>query len=409
MPLAVLVFRRYSRARNYVTAHRTSGLRPGTSRKSFTRSHPYKFGRHPDVAAADHAGDGANAPGSPDRPYAVLVVRADDGGMLVDCALYSNGKREPVGMAEAIAKARSVPGSFAWLELQAPTHDEFDNLALYFAPHPLAIEDAVHAHQRPKLDIYDECLFVVLKTLHFDDVHTELISGEIMQFSGENFTVTVQHGSSTVLEPVPGRLNQTPELLRHGTSAVLHGICDTVVADYARIADEVEQELEKLETQVFASEGGVDSARIYALKRQVVEFRHAVGPLQQPMRVLASARLSGIHPEMAPYFRDVAADLARVAEKVEGFDGLLTDILAANLAQISIQQNEESKQQNELDRRLSAWGALVAVPTVITGIYGMNFENMPELHIHYGYFVVLAVMLIIDVALYWRFRGIGWL
>jgi Mg2+ and Co2+ transporter CorA len=173
-------------------------------------------------------------------------------------------------------------------------------LALYFAPHPLAIEDAIHAHQRPKLDIYDECLFVVLKTLHFDG-------------------------------------------------------------------------------------------------------------LQQPMRVLANARLNGIHPDMAPYFRDVADDLARTAQRVEGFDGLLTDILAANLAQISIQQNEDSRQQNELDRRISAWGALIAVPTVITGIYGMNFTNMPELHLRYGYFVALAVILILDATLYRRFRRIGWL
>ena len=190
---------------------------------------------------------------------------------------------------------------------------------------------------------------------------------------------------------------------------MLHGICDAVVDDYERIADEVEQELEKLETQVFASEGGADGAHIYALKRQVVEFRHAVGPLGHPMRVLASARLSGIHPEMEPYFRDVADHLARVAEKVEGFDGLLTDILTANLAQISILQNEESKQQNEDARRISAWVALVAVDTVITGIYGMNFDNMPELHTHYGYFVVLGLMLVLDFVFYLRFRRSGWL
>ena len=330
-------------------------------------------------------------------------------GMLTDCALYSDGKREPVGMAEAIQKARGVPGSFVWLELRAPTFDEFDDLALYFAPHPLAIEDAVNAHQRPKLDIYDECLFVVLKTLDFDEAHGDLLSGEIMQFTGENFTVTVQHGTSTVLEPVHGRLEGKPDLLRHGPSAVLYGICDAVVDDYERIADEVERELEKLEAQVFASEGGADAAQIYALKRQVVEFRHAVGPLGHPLRVLTSARLAGIHPEMEPYFRDVGDHLARVAEKVEGFDALLTDILTANLAQISILQNEESKQQNEDTRRISAWVAIVAVNTVITGVYGMNFDNMPELHTRYGYFVVIALMLIIDVTLYRRFRRSGWL
>jgi magnesium transporter len=330
-------------------------------------------------------------------------------GMLVDCALYSDGKRESVGMAEAIRKARSVPGSFAWLGLHEPTYDEFDDLALYFAPHPLAIEDAVNAHQRPKLDIYDECMFVVLKTLDYDEARAELVTGEIMLFTGESFMVTVQHGSNTVLEPVRRRLEGNRDLLRHGPSAVLYGICDAVVDDYEKIADDIEQELEKLEAQVFASEGGADAARIYSLKRQVVEFRHAVGPLGHPMRVLTGARLTGIHPEMEPYFRDVADHLARVAEKVEGFDALLTDILTANLAQISILQNEESRQQNDDMRRISAWVALVAVDTVITGIYGMNFDYMPELHHRYAYFICLAVMLGLDLTLYRLFRRSGWL
>ena len=164
--------------------------------------------------------------------------------MLVDCVLYSDGKREPVGMAEAVRKARSVPGSFVWLGLHEPTYDEFDDLALYFAPHPLAIEDAVNAHQRPKLDIYDECLFVVLKTLDFDEARAELVTGEIMLFTGENFMVTVQHGASKVLEPVRRRLESNRDLLRHGPSAVLHAISDAVVDDYEKIADDIEQELE---------------------------------------------------------------------------------------------------------------------------------------------------------------------
>ena len=329
--------------------------------------------------------------------------------VLVDCALYSDGTPEPVGMAEAVRKARTVPGSFVWLGLHEPSYDEFDDLALYFAPHPLAIEDAVNAHQRPKLDIYDECVFVVLKTLDFDEARAELIAGEIMVFTGENFIVTVQHGSSKVLDPVPRRLERLRDLLRHGPSAVLYGICDAVVDDYEKIAEDVEQELEKLETQVFASEGGADAARIYSLKRQVVEFRHAVGPLGHPMRVLTSARLTGVHPEMEPYFRDVSDHVARVAEKVDGFDALLTDILTANLAQISILQNEESKQQNDDMRRISAWVAIVAADTVITGIYGMNFDNMPELHTRYGYFVLLAFMLALNITLYRFFRRSGWL
>jgi magnesium transporter len=329
--------------------------------------------------------------------------------MIVNCALYSDGKREPVGMAEAIAKARSVPDSFVWLGLHEPTFDEFDDLALYFAPHPLAIEDAVHAHQRPKLDVYDECLFVVLKTLCYDDQRTEIDSGEIMLFTGDNFMVTVQHGTSEVLAPVRRRLEAMPDLLRHGPSAVLYGICDAIVDDYERIVEEVEEDLEKLETKVFASEGGADSARIYALKRHVLEFRHAVAPLGHPMRALAGSGLEGIDPVTEPYFRDVADHLARVAEKVETFDALLTDILTANLAQISIQQNEETREQNEDMRRISAWVALVAADTVVTGIYGMNFDNMPELHTRYGYVVCIAFMLVLDTMLYRLFRRSGWL
>jgi magnesium transporter len=312
-------------------------------------------------------------------------------------------------MAEAIRKARGVPGSFAWLGLHEPTYDEFDDLALYFAPHPLAIEDAVNAHQRPKLDIYDECLFVVLKTLDYDEARAELVTGEIMLFTGENFIVTVEHGTSEVLAVARKRLESLPELVRHGPSAVLYAISDAVVDAYEAIAEDVGQNLEDLERQVFASEGGADAAHIYQLKRQVLEFRHAVMPLAQPMRVLTSARLEGIHAEMEPYFRDVGDHLARVADRVEAFDSLLTDIFTANLAQISIQQNEEARQQNEDTRRISAWVAIVAADTVLTGIYGMNFENMPELHTHYGYFVLLLVMLVLNVGLYLQFRRSGWL
>jgi magnesium transporter len=189
--------------------------------------------------------------------HRVRTAGREEEQMIVNCALYSDGKREPVGMAEAIAKARSVPDSFVWLGLHEPTFDEFDDLALYFAPHPLAIEDAVHAHQRPKLDVYDECLFVVLKTLCYDDQRAEFDSGEIMLFTGDNFMVTVQHGASEVLAPVGSRLETMPDLLRHGPSAVLYGICDAVVDDYERIVEGVEEDLEKLETKVFASEGTV--------------------------------------------------------------------------------------------------------------------------------------------------------
>ena len=329
--------------------------------------------------------------------------------MIVDCALYADGRREPVNLATAVSRARTRPDSFVWLGLHEPTHDEFDDLALYFAPHPLAIEDAINAHQRPKLDIYDECLFMVLKTLRYDEDTLEIETGEIMLFTGDNFIVTVEHGHSDALAVARKRLEGMPELLRDGPSSVLYGISDAVVDSYEEIGEAVGQDLEELERKVFASEGGVEAARIYALKRQVLEFRHAVMPLGQPMRVLTGARLQGIHGEMEPYFRDVGDHLARVTERVEAFDSLLTDILAANLAQISIAQNDEARQQNEDTRRISAWVAIVAADTVITGVYGMNFDYIPELHFRYSYFICLAVMLAIDVSLYLQFRRSGWL
>ena len=329
--------------------------------------------------------------------------------MIIDCALYADGRREAVSLAQAVSRARHYPDSFVWLGLHDPTHDEFDDLALYFAPHPLAIEDAINAHQRPKLDIYDECLFVVLKTLCYDEQRAEIETGEIMLFTGENFMVTVQHGNTEVLAPVRTRLEGMPELLRLGPSAVLYGVCDAVVDTYEEIAEDVGEHMEELERKVFAAEGGADASRIYALKRQVLEFRHAVMPLAQPMRVLTGAQLDGIHPDTEPYFRDVGDHLARVADRVEAFDSLLTDILSANLAQISVQQNREAARQNEDTRRISAWVAIVAADTVLTGIYGMNFDNMPELHTQYGYFVLLLAMLVLDVSLYLQFRRSGWL
>ena len=339
----------------------------------------------------------------------MVASRADNGEVIVDCALYADGRRETVNLAQAVSRARTRPDSFVWLGMHEPTHDEFDDLALYFAPHPLAIEDAINAHQRPKLDLYDECLFMVLKTLRYDEATFEIETGEIMLFTGDNFVVTVEHGHSEVLATARKRLEGLPELVRHGPSAVLYGISDAVVDAYEDIAAEVGEDLEELERKVFSSEGGVEAARIYALKRQVLEFRHAVMPLGQPMRVLTGARLEGVHPEMEPYFRYVGDHVARVAERVDAFDSLLTDILGANLAQISVQQNDEARQQNEDTRRISAWVAIVAADTVITGIYGMNFDFMPELHHRYAYFICLAVMAVLDGSLYVQFRRSGWL
>jgi magnesium transporter len=330
--------------------------------------------------------------------------------MIVDCGLYLDGRREPVsGPAEAIRRARKEPDSFVWIGLHEPTYDEFDDLALYFMPHPLAIEDAVKAHQRPKLDVYDECLFMVLKTLRYVEETSEVESGEVMIFTGEGFVATIRHGAANPLGAVRSRLENQRDVLRCGPSSVLYAVCDAIVDTYEVIAAEVERDLEDLETKAFASNGENEATQIYALKREVLEFRHAAVPLAHPMQVLAGGRLPGVHPDTAPFFRDVADHVVRVVEKVEGFDALLTDILTVNLAQISVRQNAEMHRQNEDMRRISAWVAIVAVNTVIAGVYGMNFDNMPELHTRYGYFIVLTIMVALCLVLYWRFRRSGWL
>jgi magnesium transporter len=337
--------------------------------------------------------------------------------MIVDCALYTDGRRVPVsGPAEAISRARKDDSSFVWIGLHEPTYDEFDDLALYFQPHPLAVEDMVDAHQRPKLEIYDDCLFLVLKTLRYVADERQIESGEVMLFTGDHFVVSIRHGLGSPLSSVRQRLERERDVLRYGPSAVLYAISDAVVDTYEEIAAEVERDLEHVEDQVFAATFDNDAAHIYQLKREVLEFRHAVMPLAHPMQVLATGRLHGIHPDTAPFFRDVADHAARVIDKVEGFDSLLTDILSVNLAQISVQQNEQMHQQNDVMRRqnedmrrISAWVAIVAVNTVIAGIYGMNFEHMPELGTKYGYYVTLGVMVVIAVVLYRLFRRSGWL
>ena len=329
--------------------------------------------------------------------------------MIVDCALYVDGRRESVSLAQAVSQARNRPGSFVWLGLHDPTHDEFDDLALYFAPHPLAIEDAINAHQRPKLDIYDECLFVVLKTLSHDEERAEIQTGEIMLFTGENFMVTVQHGRDDVLAPVRKRLEGMPELLRLGPSAVLYGVCDAVVDTYEELAVDVEQHLEDLERKVFASDGGADGARIYALKRQVLEFRHAVMPLAQPMRVLTGARLDGIHPAIPSPTSATSATTSPASRTGSRRSTRCSPTSSPPTWPRSASSRTRRPGSRTRTRAGSRRGWRSSRPTVLTGIYGMNFDNMPELHTHYGYFVLLLVMLVLNVGLYLQFRRSGWL
>ncbi|WP_189921019.1 magnesium and cobalt transport protein CorA [Kitasatospora xanthocidica] len=326
--------------------------------------------------------------------------------MIVHCAAYSDGRRieAPDDLAGALAAARAAgPDGFVWIGLFEPTVEELDHVGKEFALHPLAVEDAVSAHQRPKVEAYQGSLFIALKTLGYAPGAHVVTVGEVMVFLGHDFVMTVRHGEDSPLGGLRSRLEQEPELLRYGPSSVLHSVADTIVDGYVEVATGLQADLDELEADIFApGRVGRDTAgRIYGYKRQVMSVRRATGPLLEPMLTLErGARF--VRPETAPYLRDVADHLARVNDQVDGMDRLLSDILSANLAQVSVQQNNDM-------RKISAWAALAAVPTMIAGVYGMNFDDMPELHQPWGYPAVLVLMAVVCVGLHRVFKRHDWL
>ena len=347
---------------------------------------------------------------------------ATTGSAVVDCAVYRDGHRtgDQLSPEEALREVRSGErGGFVWVGLHEPTEQEFAGIARAYGLHPLAVEDAVQAHQRPKLERYDApsgsaspCLFTVFKTIHYVE-HAELTAtsevvetGEVMCFTGLDFIITVRHGGQGSLRGLRHRLQDQPELLAKGPSAVLHAIADQVTDGYLAVADAVQDDIDVVEYEVFSPQGaggrGGDAGRIYQLKREVLEFKRAVAPLLRPMQMLSERPMRVIDSEIQNYFRDVADHLARVHEQVVGFDELLNSILQANLAQATVAQNEDM-------RKITAWAAIFAVPTMITGIYGMNFSHMPELHWRFGYPTVLLGIVAICAAMHRGFRRNGWL
>ncbi|MFD9115523.1 magnesium and cobalt transport protein CorA [Streptomyces bottropensis] len=335
---------------------------------------------------------------------------------VVDCGVYRDGARvtfeRDLTPHEAIRQARR-DGGFVWIGLHEPSEAEFAGIAAEFGLHPLAVEDAVHAHQRPKLERYDDTLFTVFKTIHYVE-HDELTatsevveSGEVMCFTGRDFFITVRHGGQGSLRALRHRLQDDPELLGKGPSAVLHAIADHVVDGYVAVADAVQDDIDEVETEVFSpgrkgTPRGTDAGRIYQLKREVMEFKRAVLPLVRPMQLLSERPMRLIDPDIQKYFRDVADHLARVQEQVVGFDELLNSILQANLAQASVAQNEDM-------RKITSWAAIIAVPTMVCGVYGMNFDYMPETHWKFGYPVVLGVTVALCLGIHRTLKRNGWL
>jgi magnesium transporter len=326
--------------------------------------------------------------------------------MIVDCATYRGGRRvaAPDDLSDALQQARECgdPSAFLWLGLFEPEPDELELVAREFALHPLAVEDAVSAHQRPKLEHYKGSTFLVFKTLLEDDPHHPLHLGEISVFLGDNFIVTVRHGRANPLSQVRSRVEAQPELLELGPSAVLYAVADLVVDSYTGYAQLMQDSIDELETEVFSPGRGDYGAPIYALKRNAIVFARAVVPMVMPTKALVTGEEERIAKETLPYFRDVSDHVLRATDAAREWNELLDHMLDADRSRVSVQQNDDM-------RRISAWAAILAVPTAIAGIYGMNFDDMPELHYHYSYYVVLGVMATSCVILYVLLKRAKWL
>jgi magnesium transporter len=322
--------------------------------------------------------------------------------VIVDCAVYENGIRQQEELPlEAAYAACASPNAFAWIGLFEPTEEEFDSVRREFELHELAVEDAIKAHQRPKLETYGDSLFLVLKTARMREEDQRIELGEILLFVGADFIVSVRHGQ-TALHDVRLQVEKRPDLLRCGPAAALHAIVDKVVDDYEPMIQALDGAIREVEAEVFSQSRTNPSAQIYALKRNVLELHAAVAPLAEPLEQLARGRHDLLHDDIRPYFRDVHDHLLRLAGRVTSFRDLLTGVLTANLTQVSLRLNEDV-------RRISAWAAIIAVPTMIAGIYGMNFEHMPELGWRLGYPLAVSAIALACLVLYRAFRRAGWL
>jgi magnesium transporter len=323
---------------------------------------------------------------------------------IVSCVAYSEGSRVREVPLEETSEVLKQPEGFVWIGLYEPDEALLRQVQGEFGFHDLAVEDAHRAHQRPKLEEYGESLFVVLRTVHADGETHEIAFGETHIFAGPRYVVTVRHGASLSYGEVRKRCEASPQYLRQGPGFVLYAIMDFVVDHYFPIVDDLEEELARLEEEIFAgSHRGKEIAqRIYQLKSHMLVLKRAVSPLIEVCNRLVRFDRTLILPETRLYFRDVYDHVVRINESIDNMRELLTSALETNLALVSVRQNEVMK-------RLAAGAALVAVPTLIAGIYGMNFEAMPELHWRFGYPVAIASMAAVCAYLYHRFRKSGWL
>ncbi|CAB4712466.1 unannotated protein [freshwater metagenome] len=323
--------------------------------------------------------------------------------MLVDCAWYRDGVRQ-VGLSDfsdLVDMARDQ-GGFVWAGFSAPTEIEFADVATEFKLHPLAVEDAVHAHQRPKIESYGSITFVVLRTVFYDDSTSQISTGELMCFIGDAFVVIVRHGEGAPLVALRHDLEHRPEHLVEGPYAVLHAVIDRVIDSYVEIGIQLADDVSILESKVFGTNRKSWSQEIYLLKREVIEFRNSVDPLAIPIDRLSSDHTLQIPEKIRPFFRDTSDHLARASDLASGLDALLSSVLNADLAQVQVRQNEDM-------RKITAWVALGVAPTMVAGIYGMNFDHMPELRWTYAYPTLLLCIGALTLFLVRKFKKSGWL
>ena len=323
--------------------------------------------------------------------------------MIVDCAVYEHGRRQArsCSVQDAVAQM-AAEHAFAWIGLFEPTDEELGAVAEAFDLHPLAVEDALHAHQRPKLERYGNHSLLVFKTARYVD-HDEVVAlGEVLLFVGANFIVSVRHGDAGNMGEIRQRLEAEPERLALGPGVVVYELADRVADEFVEALTSVEADIDVIQADVFAGPKASHAGRIFSLKREVLEFRQAANPLVDPLDELMRTAPPGFIAALQPYFRDVHDHVLRATQRLTAIDELLSSALDANVAQVSMRQNEDM-------RKISAWAAIVSVPTAIAGIYGMNFENMPELAWQFGYPVVVGMIVVICVLLYRNFKRREWL
>lgn len=327
----------------------------------------------------------------------------DHAGSVVACAAYARGRRLGDVAIEDISEVLEHDDRFVWIGLYEPDEPLLKEVQAEFGLHDLAIEDAHLAHQRPKLERYGDSLFIALRTAQPDREHGRIAFGETHLFVGSRYVVSVRHGASLSYADVRTRCEAQPQLLAKGPGFVLHAIMDFVVDQYFPIVDALEDDLEALEEAIFNERITRDSTmRIYTLKRDLLEIKRGVSPLVDICNRLMRSDLDLIPDDARPYFRDVYDHAIRINEKIDGLRELLGTALEANLSLTTIAQNEATK-------RITGWAAIFAIPTMIAGVYGMNFEVMPELQWRWGYPAVMAVTVTLCGLLYQRFKRSGWL